>query len=720
MTGSKSLSDGAATGSAGDAPRSDLRLSRWIGLILLLLVLVWHSILGDGLGPPWRRLWFDTLQTAAPRERPTDPPAYIIAIDESSIRAFGQWPWPRDHIAFLVQRLQEAGVRAIGVDILFAEPDRLSPQALSRWFEAADAVVAERLQAFGDTDIVLAEAMRRAEVVLPIAGIGADFPASRNNIGLNPAVVLEGFEQLPPLVEFADGLRATPRLQQAASSQAAIAFDGLPDGVVRRVPALQTIAGQPTLILGAETLRVAGQGFLSTVRPSAIGMEIDLESLQFPVERDGGFWLHFGRVEPNDPRYLPAAKVMNGEVGAETLAGKIALLAVTGFGTVDSQTTPLAQEVWGIEAHLQMIEQVTEGDYLRRPYELFVLETALLGLMGILLIQVVPRAPPVTAIGLGLGMSVLLVAVSYTAFRFGWLFDASAPLLGTAVTGAGLLGSSLIERDRERLIERAEREAEMRARELLLEAAAAMQRSVLPAPDFELPGKVRLAAHLTPSFDVGGDLYDHFLLDQGRLFFLVGDVSGKGIAACQFMGISKRLWKLVAQRMEQGIGEIQTTANTEIALDNSEMMFVTGIAGILDVETGRVSYSSAGHDQPILLRVGQAPHQLDEHTGPPAGLMADMPYPFGETELAQGDRLVLFSDGVTEALDAKRDAYGLERLIDLLTKLPPSAGPAEIIALIRADVAAFVGEAEQSDDLTLMVVERPVADLNATLPHPPR
>ncbi|MEM0922325.1 MAG: CHASE2 domain-containing protein [Pseudomonadota bacterium] len=683
-------------------------MSRWIGLALLLVVLLGHSTLGDGLSPPWRRLWFDTLQVTAPRERPADPPAVIVAVDEGSIRAFGQWPWPRDHIAVLIDRLQDAGVRAIGVDILFSEPDRLSPLSLARWFESADRQLANRLEEFGDTDAALAEAIRRSQVILPIAGIGADFPASRNNIGLDPPVLLEGFASRPPLVEFADGLRATPRLQQAAASQAAIAFDGLPDGVVRRVPAVQWIADRPTLILGAETLRVAEQAFFGTVKPAELGLTVDLETLSFPVERDGSFWLRFGRFEENDPRYLPAAKVINGEIGADVLKGKIALLAVTGFGTVDSQTTPLAQEVWGIEAHLQMIEQIVTEDFLRRPAELFVIETVLLGMIGILLIQVVPRAPPATSLAVAMGLSCGLVAVSFIAFRFGWLFDASGPLLGSAVTWAGLLGSSLVERDRERLIERSEREAEMRARELLLAAAAAMQRSVLPLPEFEREGQVRLAAHLTPSFDVGGDLYDHFLLDEKRLFLLVGDVSGKGIAACQFMGISKRLWKIVAQRMENNIAEIQTTANSEIAADNSEMMFVTGIAAILDLETGKLSYSSAGHDQPLLLREGEPPRQLEEQTGPPAGLMTGLPYPVGDSHLDPGDKLVLFSDGVTEALDREREAYGLDRLMHCLKGLPADAAPEQIIEKIRSDIAAFVGPAEQSDDLTLMVVERPV------------
>ncbi|MEM9735631.1 MAG: CHASE2 domain-containing protein, partial [Pseudomonadota bacterium] len=118
---------------ATEGERTGLGLSRWVGLGLLLVSLLVQVALEGGLNPPWRRLWFDTLQQVHPRERPADPPAVVIAIGESSLRTFGQWPWPRDLMAELVLRLQNAGVRAVGVDILFNEPDRLSPARMADW-----------------------------------------------------------------------------------------------------------------------------------------------------------------------------------------------------------------------------------------------------------------------------------------------------------------------------------------------------------------------------------------------------------------------------------------------------------------------------------------------------------------------------------------------------------------------------------------------------------
>ncbi|MEM9044389.1 MAG: CHASE2 domain-containing protein [Pseudomonadota bacterium] len=683
--------------------RSRHLLSRWVGVTLFGMCILVHVFLESGLDAPWRRLWFDTLTKIAERERPVDPEVYVVAIDESALGSFGQWPWPRDLLALLVERLKEAEVSAIGMDIVFAEPDRLSPVVLAEWLGSANPALREPIASLGDSDRNFAAAITGADAVMPIAAIQETSLASFNETGTQPAVVREGLEEIA-LTTFENGLRALPILQAAAAGHATIVFDGAPDGIVRRVPAVQVISGSDTVMLGPETLRVSTGGFFSTIRPGFLGLEVDVEQYQFPAERDGSFWMHFGAVDTS--RYIPAAAIFTGEVGAETLKDKIVLLAVTGLGTVDIQTLATGERIWGVEVHMQMIEQIQEGEYLRRPMELFVLETILLAIFGLILIQVIPRAPPVQSLVAGFAAAAVLMGASYISFRAGWFFDASGPVLGSGITGVGLVAASLVERDRERILERSERQAQERARDALLEAAKNMQQSVLPSTTFELEDKARLAAYLEPAFEVGGDLYDHFMLDDGRLFFIVGDVSGKGIAACQFMGISKRLWKIVAQRMEEGLEGIQFAANREITLDNGEMLFVTGIVGILDPETGVLTYSSAGHDQPILVGPNGPAHQLEEFSGPPAGLIDGMPYPVGQRVLKPGEKLVMFSDGVTEALDAERADYGMERLIAFVDGLPLEMTPEEIITATVADIRAFVGGAEQSDDLTMMVVER--------------
>ena len=134
---------------------------------------------------------------------------------------------------------------------------------------------------------------------------------------------------------------------------------------------------------------------------------------------------------------------------------------------------------------------------------------------------------------------------------------------------------------------------------------------------------------------------------------------------------------------------------------------MTGLCGLLDLESGVLSYSSAGHDAPFRFGDGQAPEQLESFSGPPAGLMDGIEYPVGQAALQPGDRLCLFTDGVTEAMNADGDMFGLERLEATLATAPEGLDSTEIIAHLTTALANFTGDAEQSDDVTVMVITIP-------------
>jgi hypothetical protein len=155
-----------------------------------------------------------------------------------------------------------------------------------------------------------------------------------------------------------------------------------------------------------------------------------------------------------------------------------------------------------------------------------------------------------------------------------------------------------------------------------LEAAQRIQMGMLPPPSAKFYGDPRftLQALIEPAKSVGGDLYDFFKLDGDRMFFMVGDVAGKGLPASIFMAVSKALYKSAALRMEKGadIGEVMRAANAEIARDNPEMLFVTVFAAILDLKSGELDWCNAGHDSPFCLRPGEKiPTRLEGDAGPP-------------------------------------------------------------------------------------------------------
>ena len=344
------------------------------------------------------------------------------------------------------------------------------------------------------------------------------------------------------------------------------------------------------------------------------------------------------------------------------------------------------------------------------------LEWLVFGAGSALMIWWVPAIAPRRALKLG-------VAVIGVPVLFGWalflgariLFDTATPSLNLAMVFGVLLALSLIEANRREqlLAKEVQRQREDAARVAgEFEAARRIQTGILPRPDaLRADARIEIAAEMTPAREVGGDLYDFFPLDASRLFFLIGDVSGKGLPASIFMAVSKALYKSSALRSGVGstdlalIGELMTVANAEVSRENGEAMFVTMFAGILDLDSGALAYCNAGHDNPYLLRPDGGLTRLADGDGPPLCVVDDFKYHGGHTRLGRGDLLCMVTDGVTEAMNRAQDLYGSARLLQVLKVAQGrDLGAGEMLVQVRDDVARFVAGADPADDLTLLML----------------
>ena len=221
-------------------------------------------------------------------------------------------------------------------------------------------------------------------------------------------------------------------------------------------------------------------------------------------------------------------------------------------------------------------------------------------------------------------------------------------------------------------------------------------------PPFPAQSAFDLYAALAPAREVGGDLYDFFMLDDGHLFFSVGDVSDKGVPAALFMAVTKTLMKGIA---EQGLtpADVLTRVNGELCSNNEAAMFVTVACGILDIAGGELMYSNAGHNPPVLLRQGQAPELLPMPPGLVLGAMEAAVYANCIVRLNPGDRLLLYTDGVTEAMDAGKRLFSEARLL-LETARLADTEPRRMVEEIMAAVTAHAGGTAQSDDITVLAL----------------
>jgi len=307
-----------------------------------------------------------------------------------------------------------------------------------------------------------------------------------------------------------------------------------------------------------------------------------------------------------------------------------------------------------------------------------------------------------------------LLAGGFAAYLWArLLLDAATPAMGLLLLFGALLASSLSEATRRRraleLEVQAQREHAARVAGEL-EAAQRIQTGILPRADvLAAEARVTLAASMTPAREVGGDLYDFYMLDDDRLFFLIGDVSGKGLGASMFMAVSKALYKSVGLRASDAAdlaGACMRQANREVSRENPEAMFVTVFAGILDLASGELSYCNAGHDNPYVLRSGTAEmRRLADGDGPPLCVVDDFAYAGAHSRLEPGEMLCLITDGVTEAQNAAGELYGGARLQTVLERCAQArADCAAVLAAVTRDVAAFTGPVEPADDLTLLAL----------------
>ena len=230
-----------------------------------------------------------------------------------------------------------------------------------------------------------------------------------------------------------------------------------------------------------------------------------------------------------------------------------------------------------------------------------------------------------------------------------------------------------------------------------LRIARRIQEDMLPKSSLDMDG---LAVHglLAPAKEVGGDLYDYYVRD-GKLFFCIGDVCGKGVPAAMVMAVVHSLLRMLSER-EEDPARIIGDLNREACQNNESGVFVTLFLGVLDLATGRLRYCNAGHDHPVLAR--DTVEELPALANVPVGTFDDFQYQAQETVVSPGTLLFLYTDGVTEAKDAGRRQYGRERLLQTLSTC--SREPAAIVREIEHSVRAFSGTAGQSDDITTLAI----------------
>jgi serine phosphatase RsbU (regulator of sigma subunit)/CHASE2 domain-containing sensor protein len=683
-----------------------LRTSRIRAIGGALLIALAIAIAVDaGRFSPLRETWFDALQRISPR--PVEElPATIVAIDERSLAAVGRWPWPRSRLAELVAKAAAHGARAIGVDVVLPETDALSPERLLH--DVTDDALRAWLAGVRPYDDVLADALQRAPTVL--AMVGSDEPTAQP-LRAAPVLVSDAGHDAASasratsrLLAFPAALSSIALLTNAAHGWGLISAEDV-QGVVRRVPLVANINGTLVPGFGVELWRVAaGQRSIRLVTRDGEASSVSIGGDAFPADTEGMARPWFSLPTPE--RFVSAVDVLNGTVDTRMLQHTFVLIGVTGLALGDYVWTPVAK-MPGVEAHAQLLENMHLHTFLRRPAHADLLEALALLVVGATVIVAVStwRVAAVALVAL-FGVAIV-AALSWLAFDMQrLLLDAATPLVAFAAMFALLLGLQVAETTRQRkaLQNVLQREREAAARVAgEMEAARRIQLDSLPRADVVADRRLEIAASMEPALEVGGDLYDFYRLDDDRLFFMVGDVAGKGLSASIFMAVSKALCKSAMLRASNAdLGAWLTQANREVARDNPGALFVTLFAGVLDLARGELAYCNAGHENPWWRHAAEdSVTRLAEGGGPPLCVVEDFDYGAALVTLSPGDLLCVVTDGVTEARDPAGVLYGTARVVPVLARTPSAK---DVVQALRDDVQRFAHGVGQADDLTVLSI----------------
>ena len=652
------------------------------------------ALLSLVIGDRSRNLVFDAWQRTSPRDL-TASDVRIVMIDGESLKAIGPWPWPRYYLARLTEEIAARDARVIGFDILFPEPDRIRPDLFVKFYPELSRQAAGEVAALQPMDRLFGEVIGLAPVVLARAGSG---PGPATGGSAPPDAAIKG--PLPPSLDRWPAIIASiPDLDEPALGHGLINGQPDGDGVSRTVPMIGQVGGQTMPGLAAEMARIRLEADAIATTPTGV----TIADRTIPVDARGRMRLHFGRIPPSD--IISAEDVIARNVPDDVFAGKIVLIGLAAEGTADIVATPLAGEEFGLLVQGQAIDAILTGGWLKRPAWTGPAEWVVGLLLALLVLSLAWRFRG-ARLALLLAFAALPIASWLLFLEGSILFDPVRPGMigGGALAGAvlGLLGEA--RRERERLRETLVQERIVAAAaEGELQAARAIQLGMVPPRRAlaAIDARLDIDALLEPAKSVGGDLYDCLRIGPDSIGFAIGDVTGKGVPAALFMAMSKALLSSALLRDQGALETAASAINDELMRSNEEVMSVTMIVGQIDLTTGVVSLVCAGHEDPYIVRAGRTVERQSLAGGPPFSTI-EFDYPVETVTLAKGDALVLVTDGITEAQGSAEALYGRDRIAGILASIEPSAQA--ICEAIRDDVRRFEGEADPTDDLTVMAI----------------
>ena len=587
----------------------------------------------------------------------------IVDIDEKSIAEIGQFPWRRDVYSKILNNLNPHKPLAIAFDIVFSEEDKQNPKSLLSQLQK-DSNQSIDIEV-PNTNQIFVDSLAKSKVILPILGEPND-SFIENNSKPKLRVLAKGNDPRGYIYKFKNKITSLEEINAAASGIGSISLIPSIDGIIRRIPVLYNIDNLIWPSIALETVRVATKQKNLLVKTNDYGIElIKTRKNIIPSNQNGVINIKFRDFDKKN--YISAVDVINDDFDKKRIENHIILIGSSAQALFDIVKTANGQVVPGVQIHAHIIDNILNNESIIKNFYTQIAENIIFILLIIFLVFIPMKIKPKFSIIFFIGTIVAINLISIIIYQFNFYLDSLfSSISGTIIFMASLyfryLDENLIaiENDKKQSILKKEREI-----------AGEVQKKLFPKNK-----KIEeyIFAKNTPAKDVSGDYYDYYQVNDNEIYFILGDVTGKGIKAGILMANAAAVFRSLA-KMNSSVSKTALYINNQVKDSSYQSMFITAILGRLNIEKKEMEFINMGHE-PMMVLDESFNFEYVKSTLPPSGLMAVKDESFFKTTTMDisGKTILIYTDGVTEGYvdeGKELEVAGLEKEIKTLNTTSP-------------------------------------------------
>ena len=638
-----------------------MKNKKLISLALLLIFCITLKVINPSIVQKISFINYDFYQKVFNRGEVTD--VTIIDIDEKSIAKIGQFPWRRDIYSKILYNLNQHNPSAIAFDIVFSEEDKQNPKdLLIQLQKETDKLIDIEVT---NTNQIFIDSLSKSKVILPILGEPND-SFVKNNSRPKLRVLAKGNDPRDYIYKYKNKITSLEEINNAASGIGSISLIPSIDGIIRKIPILYNIDNSIWPSLALESVRVATKQKNILVKTSDYGIEL-IKTRKNIIPSDQNAVINIKFRDFNKDNYISAIDVINDDFDKKRIENKIVLIGSSAQALFDIVKTADGKVVPGVQIHAHVIDNILNNESIIKNLYTQIAENIFFILLIIFLVFIPMKIKPKFSIIFFIGSIVFINLISIVIYQFNFYLDS----LFSSIAATVIFMTSLYFRYLDENIIAIENDKKQSILKKEREIAGEVQKKLFPNNK-----KIEqyIFAKNTPAKDVSGDYYDYYQINDNEIYFILGDVTGKGIKAGILMANAAAVFRSLA-KMNSSVAKTALYINNQVKDSSYQSMFITAILGRVNLEKKEMEFINMGHE-PMMVLDENFNFEYIKSTLPPSGLMPVKDESFFKTTTMDisNKTILIYTDGVTEGyIDEGKEleVEGLEKEIKKLNTTSP-------------------------------------------------